>query len=240
MRHERTGLLVLALMTLAPSASARTPQDVASPVVTIGAQELERRSSDRSLGDLLKSLPCAPRTVPTFVRPSAPVTTPTTQGALSCVQPVDLRMVEVLRVHNDSRAQFGSQPLVWDPLLAAAAQTYAVHLARTGRLVHSPREGRGSSRENLAMGMPNWSGSQLVGIWLAERRFFRPGVYPNVTTTGRWADASHFTQMMWPRTVTLGCGIADGGGHRWLVCRYAPGGNKDGVFIGPQAPIRSR
>jgi hypothetical protein len=80
----------------------------------------------------------------------------------------------------------------------------------------------------------------MVGIWLDERRFFRPGVFPNVTTTGRWPDVSHFTQMVWPTTVTLGCGIADGSGYRWLVCHYAPGGNKDGRFIGPATHIAER
>ena len=230
MRHELGWLAGVWAFALAQPLAARTPQDAVAPVVNVTAAELEGSASGRSMGDLLKSLRCAPQTVPTLTRRAVP--TPSDVGSLSCIRPLDIQMVEVLRVHNDTRAQFGSQPLVWDPQLAVAAQTYAGHLARTGRLVHSPREGRGNSRENLSMGMAGWSGRQLLQTWLAERPKFRAGMYPDVSSTGRWADVSHFTQMVWPKTATLGCGTADGRGYRWLVCRYAPGGNRDGVYLG--------
>jgi hypothetical protein len=207
-------------------------------VVNITAEELERTASGRNLGDLLKSLPCGPQGVPTFTRP--PGSPSTAKGSLSCIRPLDLRMVEVMRIHNDTRSAFGSQPLVWDPALAASAQSYAGHLARTGVLAHAPREGRGNSRENLSQGMLNWDSRQMLSNWLREQSRFRPGVYPNVSTTGRWDDVSHFTQMVWPKTVALGCGMADGRGHRWLVCRYSPGGNKDGVLIAPAPPVPGR
>ena len=218
-------------VVLAGPGSARTPQDAASPVVTISAEELERHSSSRSLADLLTKLPCTQQTVPTFIRPATPA--PSAKGALTCVRPADIRMVEVYRIHNDARRQFGSQPLVWDPALAAAAQAYAGQLARTGRLVHAPRAGRGAARENLSQGMLNWGPQPLIGNWLRERPLFRAGAYPNVSSTGNWADVSHYTQMIWPSTVNLGCGIVDGSGSRWLVCRYTPGGNKDGFHLAP-------
>jgi hypothetical protein len=41
-------------------------------------------------------------------------------------------------------------------------------------------------------------------------------------------DVAHYTQMIWPQTTEIGCGYAPGGGFNWLVCRYNPGGNKDG------------
>jgi len=238
MRAGRMRQIAAASIVLAAASFARTPQDAASPVVTISAEELERHSSSRSLADLLTKLPCTPQTVPTFIRPATPA--PSAKGALTCVAPADIRMVEVHRIHNETRRQFGSQPLVWDPTLAAAAQAYAGQLARTGRLVHAPRAGRGAARENLSQGLLNWGTQPLIGNWLRERPLFRPGTYPNVSSTGHWADVSHYTQMVWPSTVNLGCGIVDGSGSRWLVCRYTPGGNKDGFYLTPASAAPRR
>jgi hypothetical protein len=229
--------LGFAMAAVAPPGAA-APRPAPLPVLTVTSEQLEQRAASRSLSGLLGALPCGSHSVPTFLRPTGAARA--TPGSLTCVNPVDFRMVDVYRAHNEARQRFGSQPLVWDPRLADAAQRYAVHLSRIGRLVHSPREGRGNSRENLAMGLPGWSGRQMVGLWLNERRFFRPGTFPNVTTTPRWSDVAHYTQMMWPTTVTLGCGLADGSGYRWLVCRYAPGGNRDGVFIAPSRNVAER
>ena len=230
MRVWRIWLVGLPILPFAPWLAARTPQDTASPVKTITSEELERLPSGRDIGDLLKALPCTPQAIPTLTRPIGGAGI--AADSLSCIRPADIRMVEIYRVHNLTRSQFGSQPLVWDPALAASAQTYAVHLARIGRLAHAPREGRGNSRENLSQGMLTWDSRQMLSNWLREQSKFRPGVYPNVSTTGRWDDVSHFTQMVWPKTISVGCGMADGIGYRWLVCRYAPGGNKDGLFLG--------
>ena len=221
--------LGIAATALAATLGAKAPKSV--PVIAISDEQLEHRAAGRTLAGLVGALPCGSRAVPTLIRSASAARA--TPGSLTCLDPVDARMIDVYRIHNETRARFGAQPLVWDPRLAAAARTYAIQLSRTGRLVYSPRAGRGSSRENLTRGLPGWNGRQMVGIWLNERRFFRPGTFPNVTTTGRWSDVSHFTQMVWPTTVTLGCGMADGSGYRWLVCRYAPGGNRDGFVIGP-------
>lgn len=220
------------------TAVAKPPRAAPVPVLTVTSEQIEQRAAGRTLAGILGALPCGKTSIPTFIRPAA--ATRKTFGSLTCANPVDARMVDVYRAHNETRQRFGSQPLVWDPQLAAAAQLYASHLSRTGRLVHSPREGRGNSRENLAMGLPGWTGRQMVGLWLNERRFFRAGTFPAVTTTNRWNDVAHYTQMVWPTTVTLGCGMADGSGYRWLVCRYAPGGNRDGVFIAPTSSLAQR
>jgi hypothetical protein len=237
MRLANAGVGIAAIV-FAATAEARPPRAAPLPVISVTAAQLEQRAAARNLAGLLGALPCDPRAVPTLVRPAG--ATPTTPGSLTCLNPVDFRMVEVYRAHNEARHRFGSQPLVWDPRLAVQAQAYAVHLSRTGRLVHSPRAGRGNARENLTRGLPGWTGRQLVGIWLDERRYFRPGVFPHVTTTGRWEDVSHYTQVVWPTTVTLGCGIADGSGYRWMVCHYAPGGNRDGIVVSPTSNLAGR
>ena len=236
MRVWHSWLVGISILVLAPSLAARPQTETASPVKTITSEEIARVPSGRDIGDLLRNLPCTAQSVPTLTRPTA-ANAPIAADSLSCIRPADIRMVEIYRVHNLTRSRFGSRPLIWDPALAAAAPTYAGHLARTGRLAHAPREGRGNSRENLSQGMLNWDSRQMLASWLREQSKFRPGVYPDVSSTGRWNDVSHFTQMVWPKTISLGCGMADGSGYRWLVCRYWPGGNKDGVAIAPVSAV---
>jgi hypothetical protein len=141
-------------------------------------------------------------------------------------------MAIILEEHNKVRAEVGVPRLQWDPQLAAGAAAYAAELARTGRRVHAPREGRGGVRENLNQGMLGWNAGQMVQNWLKEKQSFYPGTYPDVTRTGRWEDVSHYTQMIWPTTTHVGCGLSSGSGYQWLVCRYSPGGNKDGQPVG--------
>lgn len=143
----------------------------------------------------------------------------------------------ILGIHNKERALYRLLALQWDTQLAAGAMTYAQQLARTGVRVHAPREGRGAVRENLNQGMLGWSPSQMMQNWVRERQDFIPGKYPDVTRTGRWQDVSHYTQMIWPTTTKIGCGLASGSGYQWLVCRYSPGGNKDGMTVGLNPPV---
>jgi hypothetical protein len=142
----------------------------------------------------------------------------------------------VLTIHNVERAEVGSPPLEWNQQLATDAAVYATQLARTGELVHAPREGRGTERENLLRTPIGYTPDQMMNIWVSEKRYFHPGIFPNVCT-GDWSQCAHYTQMIWPTTIELGCGMAPGGGFNWLVCRYSPGGNKDGEPVG-QATYR--
>ena len=137
-----------------------------------------------------------------------------------------------LAAHNRERAAYGSESLRWDPALAAGAGAYAVQLARLGRLRHSPKAQRPGQGENLWMGSRGaYSPAAMIAGWVSERRYFRRGVFPAVSTTGNWQDVGHYTQIVWPRTTRLGCGIASSGRWDVLVCRYAPAGNRDGERI---------
>ena len=135
----------------------------------------------------------------------------------------------LLAAHNRERLAAGVPPLRWDPALAAAAATYGPSLARIGRLDHSPRASRPGQRENLWMGSRGaYSPEQMVGSWAQEKRYFRPGIFPNVSTTGNWLDVSHYTQMIWRGTTHVGCAVHPAGGWDYLICRYSPPGNVDG------------
>lgn len=110
-------------------------------------------------------------------------------GAVDC--PAGVRFVmspwdgKIVAIHNQERMAVGAQPLLWDPFLAAHATAYAQELARTGRLVHAPREGRGIERENLGQGRLGWSPDQIItNEWISEKRDFVAGYFPNVARDG--------------------------------------------------------
>lgn len=137
-----------------------------------------------------------------------------------------LRSVMMKR-HNAARSAAGQPPLRWNDRLAADAKRYANQLARTRVFQHS-REPRGATPqgENLWMGSSGYfSYDEMVGSWINEKRWFRRAAMPKVSTTGRWADVAHYTQVIWHSTTDVGCAIGDNGKDEYLVCRYGPPGN---------------
>lgn len=148
---------------------------------------------------------------------------------VAVLDPLSMRL---LVAHNQERAVIGVAPLQWDPTLAAGAAAHARTLALSGRMQHSPRESRRGQRENLWMGTRSaFSPEQMVGSWIAEKRMFRPGIFPAVSATGNWLDVSHYTTMIWRTTARVGCAIGKGRSMDFLVCRYSPPGNIDGVAV---------
>lgn len=228
----------LAAASLSAGASAAPTVDVhaASPVTTVGREQLENLPVARRVEDLLRTCPL--QTIPTLSTTPQPQSP--TANDINCVRPDDIQMIDVYQAHNFERTTFGYQPLRWNPLLAQHAQTYANQLAATGDLVHSPRDGRGIERENLSKGLPGWTPYQLTRIWFDEKRYFTPGLFPNVSTTGDWNRVGHYSQIIWPTTTDIGCGRSQGSGFSWLVCRYSPGGNKDGQPVGANSWVRAR
>ncbi len=139
---------------------------------------------------------------------------------------------QLLDIHNAERAAVGSPALRWDPQLAQNATNYAAIIAQKGQLVSAPREGLGVERESLLRAPISYSPQQMMAVWTSERRYFVSGLFPNVSSSGNWADVGSYSQMIWPTTTSVGCGYAPGGGFNWLVCRYSPGGNKGGKPVG--------
>ena len=134
--------------------------------------------------------------------------------------------------HNVARGRAGVQPLKWSDRLAADAQAYADMLARSGRFEHS-REPRGATPEGENL----WTGTrgayrydEMVAGWVDERRFYVSRPTPDFSTTGRWQDVAHYTQIIWRHTTEFGCALASNKTDDYLVCRYAPPGNVVGDF----------
>ena len=115
----------------------------------------------------------------------------------------------IVAAHNAERAAMRMPPLAWDPALAAGAAVYAQQMAATGLFAHSDRSKRRGVGENLWMGTRGaFSFEAMVGGWTAEKRYFVPGIFPNNSRSGDWADVGHYTQMIWPTTQRVGCAIA--------------------------------
>jgi hypothetical protein len=145
---------------------------------------------------------------------------------LPSLDPISARL---LLAHNRERQALGLQPLQWDPALAAAAASYGPALAASATLQHSPKASRPGQRENLWMGTKGaFTPEQMVAPWIAEKRYFRPGIFPAVSSTGNWLDVSHYTTMIWPTTTRVGCAIYRTARLDFLICRYSPPGNIDG------------
>ena len=135
----------------------------------------------------------------------------------------------MLADHNAARAEVGVPPLELDPALNAAALDYAETLIANGRFEHSPGASRPNQGENLWAGTAGFfSFEQMVAGWVDEKQFFVNGTFPDVSTTGRWQDVGHYTQIVWRNTTKLGCGLASNSQRDVLVCRYSPPGN----FVG--------
>jgi hypothetical protein len=129
---------------------------------------------------------------------------------------------ELIQAHNKYRQELGLSPLTWNYSLQGSAQAWANNLANRGtnNLEHS------QPGENLWMGTTkSYSPTQMVDRWGAEKRYFVPGLFPQVSSTGNWKDVGHYTQMVWRNTTDVGCAIASNGAWDFLVCHYYPYGN---------------
>ena len=141
--------------------------------------------------------------------------------------------MRVVAAHNQLRAAAAVQPVIWNAQLAASADAYAAELARFGRFAHSPASSRHGQGENLWMGTRGaFPIERMVADWGSENRMFRPGRFPQVSTTGRWEDVAHYTQIIWPTTLRVGCAVRSSVDSDYLVCRYAQAGNVVGQTVG--------
>ena len=137
----------------------------------------------------------------------------------------------VLAQHNLEREDVGVPDMHWNPSLAVSAQQWADHLARTGRFEHAPENRRTPEGENLWAGTKGYySPEAMVSAWIREKRYFKPGTFPNNSITGNVEDVGHFTQVAWRDSHEVGCAVARSNREDILVCRYSQAGN----YVGEQ------
>ena len=150
---------------------------------------------------------------------------PLMMNAIDRTANLDARL---LAAHNRERAAIGVPPLEWDAQLAADAKVWADALAVTGTFVHSPADASDPDveGENLWAGTPGaWAPEEMVGLWIDEKRDYRPGIFPAVSRSGDLEKVGHYTQVIWRNTRKVGCALAPGRHEDVLVCRYSEGGN---------------
>lgn len=133
----------------------------------------------------------------------------------------------LLASHNIERAKVGMPMMNWNYDLARSAAEWASYLARTGKFEHAPVDySQRLQGENIWGGTPgHYRPENMVDYWAAEKRYFKAGVFPNNSTTGKVSDVSHYTQMIWRDTDEVGCAIAMSKQEEILVCRYSSHGN---------------
>ena len=222
----RIAKLGFAASILAGTAAHAVPVTSHSPIVekqvatsckTIDREELNK-TGRTSVSEVLQSLP--------------PADSSLDEHGCAPPQPTDPVNQEALAAQNAERASMGLPLFTYSPELAQRAQAWANVLPSIGRPDHSPREGRADIHENISQGLGDWSVGRLQYNWFKEKRYLKPGIFPDVSTTGNWEDVGHISQIDWRLTTQIGCGLSRGGGFSYLVCDYSPGGNKDGKPVG--------
>ena len=148
-------------------------------------------------------------------------------GSISPYHDLEARL---LSAHNRERAAAGVPRLEWNNELADSAEKWAKHLGKTGGFEHSPDEdGKPIEGENLWAGTRGYySPESMVGLWIAEKRDFRPGTFPANSRTGDVEHVGHYTQLMWRKTTAVGCATSHSADEDLLVCRYSTAGNVTG------------
>ncbi len=146
---------------------------------------------------------------------------------------------EWLETHNEARDDVGMARLAWSDRLAADAAGWAKHLAANDLYDHASPEQRRGQGENLWKGpRDQWSATETIGFFVAEKRDFQFGTFPEISRTGQWRDVGHYAQVIWPETREVGCAIAYTASDEVLVCRYWPAGNVWGRTIAPERLTR--
>ena len=165
--------------------------------------------------------------------PAAAATLPSPNWPAPADRGEGLLRETVLTAQNRARAQFGVPALSWNDELAIGAMAHAQNMAATGIYGHDQTPGRRKkSGENLWRGARGvFSYDVMVGTMVAEARLFRPGVFPDNSVSGDWHSVAHYTQIVWPTTTEVGCAVASSATTDYFVCRYAPTGNKDGLYL---------
>jgi hypothetical protein len=132
----------------------------------------------------------------------------------------------LLAAHNRERSAAGIATLAWDDSLAAEAASWGERLAAAGAFEHEETGDDDPQGENLWAGTSGaYAPEEMVEGWIEEKKFFRPGRFPDNSMTGDYADVGHYTQLMWRESDRVGCALAAGAEEEVLVCRYRTAGN---------------
>ncbi|MBA0706545.1 hypothetical protein Golax_018648 [Gossypium laxum] len=129
---------------------------------------------------------------------------------------------DFVNAHNVIRAAVGVGPLVWNRTVASYAQKYADERMKDCEMEHS----YGPYGENLAEGYGNLDGVDAVKMWASEKPDYD---HSSNSCVSGGDDCLHYTQIVWSKSVHLGCGRAKcANGWVFVICSYDPVGNVEG------------
>jgi uncharacterized protein YkwD len=162
------------------------------------------------------------------------------------------RLVGITAAHNAVRAMVSTQPplppLTWSPTLAEYAQQWATQLASNPSTCAAPmhRSGTDLKTKNYGENLAAFSGrgqigdvstaQQAVNGWASEVACWTYGSIQGTEkcdmtcTTNLYSDGcGHYTQIVWRKSLELGCGVATCQNGQdtediW-ICNYSPAGN---------------
>ncbi|MBP9087859.1 MAG: hypothetical protein KBG15_17190 [Kofleriaceae bacterium] len=136
--------------------------------------------------------------------------------------------------HNQARLAENANPplpqLTWDPALAVIAANWAAMCRDVdppvGLIDHNPNRSATYPTyvgENIYGGAS--SAKAAVDLWMAEK--------PNYNLAANTCNGvcGHYTQIVWRKTLKVGCAISHCPSLRYsdsIICNYGPGGNFNG------------
>lgn len=143
-------------------------------------------------------------------------------------------LMGVTAAHNEVRSALGIPDLVWDPDLAAVAQSWAEQCvddtSPIGLIDHNAGRSDdypGYVGENIYGSGGSATGPAAVSLWVGEESDYDYDT--NTCAAGK--VCGHYTQVVWRASERLGCGLYDCPGLTYgssVVCNYSPGGNSGG------------
>lgn len=153
-------------------------------------------------------------------------------AAQVAVTPIETVASRLLAAQNAERVRLGLKPLVWSAKLSEHAKKWAQTLAVSDMFEHAPVGADGGEGENLWTGTKDdYTPEEMIAFFIDEGKLFKRNKFPDVSTSGRWEDVGHYTQIVWKDTREVGCAIASNPQSEYLVCRYLPAGNVIGQQV---------
>lgn len=130
---------------------------------------------------------------------------------------------DYLDPQNAARQEVGVGPLVWDDTLADYARNYAGQRSTDCVLQHSG----GPYGENIyggpGSGFGRFNARDAVASWVDEKQNYDH----NSNSCAPGKICGHYTQVVWRKSVRLGCARIECANDRglFITCNYDPPGN---------------